>query len=133
MEIVKDTLNILENTSVTKRKFPTVYKYLNDFKLIILGVFDSLDQLKFYHQKCYYNFYGEWDLFSINPLMRTVVANNQTIFDNTVIIPGSINIGCISYNEGVGNSLRKVGNHNLGFEDGNQPDHLFNSEDLQLF
>lgn len=36
MEVVKDTLNILENTKVTQRKFPTVYKYLNYFKLIIL-------------------------------------------------------------------------------------------------
>nr|YP_010561579.1 hypothetical protein OSR58_mgp11 [Ganoderma flexipes]UYX56950.1 hypothetical protein [Ganoderma flexipes] len=36
MEIVKDTLNILENTNFTKRKFPSVYMYLNDIKLIIV-------------------------------------------------------------------------------------------------
>ena len=36
MEAVKDTLGILESTKVLKRKFPSVYKYLNDFKLIIV-------------------------------------------------------------------------------------------------
>ena len=36
METVKETLKILEETKVTKKKFPTVYQYLNDFKLIIV-------------------------------------------------------------------------------------------------